>query len=1199
MISRINILRNKLSKETTKKPSITPQSQKCETTENVNTPPSDKVVLEASGLFDSNFYLESYPDVKRAQVDPITHYLAHGAKEGRDPNPIFSSQYYSEHYMPRSSGNNPLLHYIKTEGAEYYQVSDRFDGAHYLKTHPDIAKADIHPLRHYLKYGRLEGRSAYANNGTTEDPASSGRIISDCRDIATTVVIPVFNAIEEVIACIESALANTNLSSKNQLLIVNDGSTDPQVEIKLSAYSKVEHVTIVTNKENLGYTRTINKAVDICRDTDVILLNSDTIVTKFWLRNLKVSAYSNKSIGTVTAVSNNAGAFSVPNPGTNMIPEHLSIESIGKLAAKIGYGNQFETPTGNGFCFYIKRDLINEIGSFDEENFPRGYGEENEFCMRAIDYGWKNIVDPSTYVYHVRSASFKEEKQTLIDEGVRRVKQLYPEYEHSIKGISKSETFSIVRERIAKAIESRQKPKKRILYVISTRTGGTPKTNLDLMNAVSEIYDTFALACDTKKIEILISENGQYKVIRSFLLKDSIKFSQHTNSQYEQIVREILLEYAIDVVHIRHIAWHSTNLIDVCKSLEVPTIKSFHDFYCICPTVNLIDKFGTFHAGGVIEDGLNPLWSDPTAYSADARLLNRWRGRIDRSLKESDYFVTTCESAKDILQKNLPFLKENDKNFRVIHHGRDFEKFTQAGEVFNGNGPLKVLVPGNITQSKGKDLIIEIVKKYGKKKIEFHVLGTCDDELKEFVKYHGKYSREEFTSRVLEIGPHISSVLSIWPETYCHTLTESWACGLPVIGIALGAVERRISKHDGGWLAQPSAKEIYQKLISLRENPSEINQKTKNVAHWQTHVGPQNTTHKMALQYVDLYREAMINKPGAISKYIGFIMKGSYPDVPPTGYVRLVDWKEWFENLEGKLIQFTDWQDVFSCEVIKYEKLVIQRDAIPAKYVSGALETLRKLEISFEYEIDDNLLAVPESADPHGSYRDYQPHFISLLQNASKIWVTNEELKREFHVFNQNIEVRPNRLLKSRWIRTDIKKIGGDELFSQKKFQYSILYFGSKTHSEDFTLLYNAVKALRASGYDAGIYVIGITDVLTDNGICVRRLSPPSSRYDIFVSWLTSISTEFQLGVAPLIENEFTKYKSYLKCLEYTALNLPIICSDVQPYSELKDQEVSKNIEFVPNTVDAWYNELKKRQEHHNCPNSIKAERLLEEHFIA
>src|SRR3546814_14202891 len=67
---------------------------------------------------------------------------------------------------------------------------------------------------------------------------------------------------------------------------------------------------------------------------------------------------------------------------------------------------------------------------------------------------------------------------------------------------------------------------------------------------------------------------------------------------------------------------------------------------------------------------------------------------------------------------------------------------------------------------------------------------------------HGPYQREQFAERVAAIQPHVAAILSICPETWCHTLTECWACGLPVFALDIGAVGERIRDPGGGWLVE-------------------------------------------------------------------------------------------------------------------------------------------------------------------------------------------------------------------------------------------------------------------------------------------------------------------------------------------------------------------------------------------------------------
>src|SRR3546814_12117303 len=115
-------------------------------------------------------------------------------------------------------------------------------------------------------------------------------------------------------------------------------------------------------------------------------------------------------------MSDNAGAFSVPAPGYNEIPEGVDTDMLAR-AAMDSVASPVEVPTGNGFCLYIKRDLIDAIGLFDEASFPEGYGEENDFCMRALAPGRYNMVDPTTWAPPVPSTAFREARKALAAPG--------------------------------------------------------------------------------------------------------------------------------------------------------------------------------------------------------------------------------------------------------------------------------------------------------------------------------------------------------------------------------------------------------------------------------------------------------------------------------------------------------------------------------------------------------------------------------------------------------------------------------------------------------------------------------------------------------------------------------------------------------------------------------------------------------------
>lgn len=262
-----------------------------------------------------------------------------------------------------------------------------------------------------------------------------------------TIIIPIYNAYDDVSACLNSIAKHTT-KSECTILMLDDASPDSRIAPLLKEFEKKFGFSHHRNAENLGYTASCNVGLKLAGDNDVVLLNSDTIVTPHWLSGLASIAYSSESIGTVTAMSDNAGAFSFPI--ANQLNEKPVAISHELWAASIldatRHLSPVEVPTGNGFCFFIKRELIEKIGDFDVAAFPRGYGEENEFCMRALANGYKSVISPRSYVYHERSKSFGSSKEAHIQAGAAILDKMYPSYKTRVRKAFSSDEMRRLRE---------------------------------------------------------------------------------------------------------------------------------------------------------------------------------------------------------------------------------------------------------------------------------------------------------------------------------------------------------------------------------------------------------------------------------------------------------------------------------------------------------------------------------------------------------------------------------------------------------------------------------------------------------------------------------------------------------------------------------------------------------------------------------
>ena len=248
---------------------------------------------------------------------------------------------------------------------------------------------------------------------------------------SVAVVVPVFNSPQLAQRCIQAVLRWT---PGVRLVLVDDASTDAGVGTLLAGYAASANITVLRNAQNLGYTRSCNRGIELARGADIVLLNSDTEVGPRWLQRLAQTAYAQESIGTATAVSDNAGAFSVPELEQYCpIPPCWTLAQAQRALLQLVGGCVPELPTGNGFCMYVKRALFDRVGVLDADAFPAGYGEENDLCQRAARVGFRHVIAGDVLVRHARSASFGTQRRIALGvQGMAVLRERYPDYEAQV-----------------------------------------------------------------------------------------------------------------------------------------------------------------------------------------------------------------------------------------------------------------------------------------------------------------------------------------------------------------------------------------------------------------------------------------------------------------------------------------------------------------------------------------------------------------------------------------------------------------------------------------------------------------------------------------------------------------------------------------------------------------------------------------------
>jgi GT2 family glycosyltransferase len=258
----------------------------------------------------------------------------------------------------------------------------------------------------------------------------------------TNIIVPVYRGIALTKRCLET-LAASCLPANCRITLINDASPEAGMAEMLAEFvgtraspphrdgydCGVPLWELLRNASNLGFVASVNRGMARHPAHDVVLLNSDTEVPPGWLQRLRSAAYRRDEVGTVTPFSNCGSLASYPLPNVeNALPQDLTLEQLDLLFQAANAGRSVDIPTGVGFCLFIRRDCLDDTGGFDEATFGKGYGEENDFCLRASKRGWTHVLAADCFVYHKGRGSFGGEKDELVKHAYAALVALHPHY---------------------------------------------------------------------------------------------------------------------------------------------------------------------------------------------------------------------------------------------------------------------------------------------------------------------------------------------------------------------------------------------------------------------------------------------------------------------------------------------------------------------------------------------------------------------------------------------------------------------------------------------------------------------------------------------------------------------------------------------------------------------------------------------------
>lgn len=600
------------------------------------------------------------------------------------------------------------------------------------------------------------------------------------------IVIPIYRDVEVTRACIASVLATRDAA--DAVILVNDASPDPGMDVMLQDFASRPDVYLLTNPENRGFVRSANRGMAFCRRGDVLLLNSDTRVFPGVLDELCAVARSAPDIGTVTALSNNATIFSYPHkelPRAGIAD--ASWEQIAALAQAANRGVAIDVPTGHGFCLLIRREVLARVGVFDE-GYGRGYGEENDFCQRAADLGFRNVAAAGAFVEHRESVSFSEDRQRLTADNLRRLGGVYPEYHATIMGFERAEGLRRARWPLdaARLRAAGTAGAEFVLLVTNWLAGGARR-------AVDDIEREVGYGPGRRRLTLTARPTGLMELEADDPLLRAVFGPEDCAALFDLLASaRVTLVLAHQVLGFPpEFAEHFAAWVRGRRALYYA-----HDYYPICPRVTMIDAAGAFC------DAAPPEVCTRCAAAAGAHeaarlpaaLVPEHRARMGRLLRAFTAVVAPSQSAAGYYRGVWP-----EVNAVVAPHPEPaMTAAPSRRQALPPAGTSEVLLLGALGPHKGSARLLEIARRarLTHPELNFRVIGhtDIDADLRALgnIVITGGYQPAELPRLVAESAGWVALFLHLWPETWSYTLTEAARFGLVPLVPDLGAPAERV-----------------------------------------------------------------------------------------------------------------------------------------------------------------------------------------------------------------------------------------------------------------------------------------------------------------------------------------------------------------------------------------------------------------------
>lgn len=631
-------------------------------------------------------------------------------------------------------------------------------------------------------------------------------------------LMPVYRGLAETQSAINSCLKAA--PAETRFIVVNDASPEPDLVKWLEAQATRNRFELISHTHNQGFCAAVNTGLAAAKGCDVLLLNSDILLPPKTIATLREIAYAHAATGSVTPLSNEATICSYPSvEAPNEMPDLPGASTLARLALRTNGLAAVEIPTAIGFCMYIRHDCLKQTGNFRAGIFAQGYGEENDFCLRARHLGYRHMAAMGAYVAHKGGVSFRSASRGLMSRNLTILNQLFPGYAALIAEHVKNDPAAPYRAALDEArLLHECKGKASVLLISHAHGGGVAKQieheveNLQ-RQGVTPLLLTTAFPKEPERTPypwpalLCLGKTAAFPNLSFTLPQDMPK------------LLKLLRLLKTESCQLHHMLGQHEAVRGIAARLNVPMDIIAHDYASFCPRVNLLTRAAP---GAPLRYCGEPDLAGCVKCCAQkqnkkgvyerlpvAQLLDRSRAEFSEA---RSLIVPSADMAKRLI-RHFPGVKP-----RVSPWEDDAVPISMRKPR---PGRRRIAIIGGIGPAKGLDVLLDCARDAKERQLplEFVIIGSSandSDLIAAGIKITGPYRHNETQELIASLAPDLAFLPSIWPETWGFVLSEAWRAGLYSVVFDLGAQAERVRATGRGLvlpLGLPSER-INHKLLS-------------------------------------------------------------------------------------------------------------------------------------------------------------------------------------------------------------------------------------------------------------------------------------------------------------------------------------------------------------------------------------------------